>query len=25
MPPYIVTDDEFSWLVARTVETLDAL
>ncbi len=25
MPPYIVTDDEFAWLVARTLDTLDAL
>ena len=25
MPPYIVTDDEFALLVARTVEILDAL
>jgi adenosylmethionine-8-amino-7-oxononanoate aminotransferase len=25
MPPYIVTDDEFAWLVARTVDTLDAI
>jgi adenosylmethionine-8-amino-7-oxononanoate aminotransferase len=24
MPPYIVTDEEFEWLVERTVETLDA-
>jgi adenosylmethionine-8-amino-7-oxononanoate aminotransferase len=25
MLPYIVTDDEFAWLVARTIDTLDAL
>ncbi|HET7136174.1 MAG TPA: aminotransferase class III-fold pyridoxal phosphate-dependent enzyme, partial [Casimicrobiaceae bacterium] len=25
MPPYIVSDDEFAWLVARTIDTLDAL
>ena len=25
MPPYVITDDEYALLVARTVETLDAL
>ena len=24
MPPYVVTDDEFALLVARTIEILDA-
>jgi hypothetical protein len=24
MPPYTLTDDEFTFLVARTLETLDA-
>jgi adenosylmethionine-8-amino-7-oxononanoate aminotransferase len=24
MPPYIVTDEEFKWLVGRTIEALDA-